>query len=71
MFCYIPWWMTSPVTSDLQLINSIHDHSILAAGAVTDAVRRLAWYLTEEMVVLSLFNNHVFLDPKQGMADMR
>ena len=77
IFCYVPWWITSSVTSaaptsDLQLINNIHEYSIvdsITAGAALDAMRRHTWYLTEEMVVLSLFNSHVSLDTKQRMAD--
>lgn len=77
VFCYVPWWITAPVASaapmnDLKLINSFHWYnnidSVVAKAALV-AVGRHTWYLTEELVVLSLFNHYVSNDMKQSIAE--
>ena len=67
IFVYVPWWMACPVASaaprnDMMLWNTCYQYTNtdkLCATAATNALSRHLWYLTEELVLLSLFNHEV------------
>jgi hypothetical protein len=76
IFVYVPWWMTAPMPSDaphndLMLLNSLIQFSAIdqqCAAAAQKAFSVHLWYLTQEMVPLSLFSCQVTSDMKQKMA---
>lgn len=60
--CYVPWWLTASIAStapynDLNFINTalLYEDSVVSKAALT-ALSRHMWYLTEELVPLSLFS---------------
>ena len=76
IFCCIPWWLTAPVSSAAPkngrlLINSFLEYQekdqVIASAALKSFERHL-WYLTEELVPLSLFCSSVENSTKQAIA---
>ena len=78
-FCiliYVPWWMACPVASaaprnDMLLWNSCKQYmkvDIVCAIAATKALSRHLWYLTEELVLLSLFDDEVTQHEKEQIT---
>ena len=67
IFTYVPWWMACPVSStapknDMVLWNTCKQYTKtdkVCATAATNALSRHLWYLTEELVLLSLFSHEV------------
>ena len=67
VFCYVPWWLTSPVPAsapknDQLLINSFLEYckvDVEIANTALKSFKNHLWYLTEELVVLSLFSSLV------------
>ena len=75
IFCYIPWWLTTPISFsapkyDQLLIKSFFEYqevdNTLANAALTIFGKHL-WYLTEELVPLSFFSS-VKNSMKEAMA---
>ena len=77
VFCYIPWWITAPIPSrapanDVMLIESLqHYRSIdsICADAAMKTLDSHTWYLTEELVTLSLFSGNVDNEKKKEMVE--
>lgn len=75
LLVYVPWWITcthpadAPV-NDLQLLRSIQSYNdeVISTSALK-AFRNHLWYLTEELVPLSLFSKLVTTEDKQGMLN--
>ena len=73
VYCYIPWWISAPVPSaapsnDLELVNNLlkyKSNDSVSAEAALNAVSRHMWYLTQELVPLSLFSHSVTVEAKQ------
>lgn len=67
VFCYVPWWITSPNAScapanDIKLIQSLQRYSTVhcdISEAARKAFNRHLWYLTEELAPLTLFNHSI------------
>ncbi len=63
IYCYVPWWLTAPISSsapenDLHLINSIIHKEMrdpVISNAALACLKNHMWYLTEEMLPLALF----------------
>ena len=76
VFCYVPWWLTSPIASaapnhDLCLINNVILYDAVdsvISNAALKAFRNHLWYLTEELVCLALFSSSVDNSIKQKMV---
>ena len=76
MYVYLPWWLTAPVASDapandLDLINKLLRYSkvdSLMAKKVLNKFKRHLWYLTQEMVPLSLFSSTISDEVKKQMS---
>lgn len=74
---YSPWWLTcSNATdapwNDLNLFQRLLSYEVVNPDISRSAIRafkRHLWYLTAEMVPLSLFSGKVPPDEKQAMAD--
>ena len=74
LFIYIPWWFTAPLPqnapqNDITLIlksRTFPDHK--CGNAVIKAASRHLWYLTEELVPLSLFSSNVDDSTKSKLA---
>ena len=62
---YIPWWLTSPLTTnspqnDFAFIKSITKYpDPQCSSAATKAIKNHLWYLTPELLPLSLFSSNV------------
>ena len=77
MYCYIPWWLTAPVSSAaplnyLTLINNLIEYQgvdKVCADAAIKAFSAHLWYLTEELVPLALYSSAVDPAIKAKMAD--
>ena len=77
VFCYIPWWLTSPIPStapknDQLFINSFityKDIDGLIANAAIKSFSNHMWYLTEELVPLALFSSTVDVGIKEKMVN--
>ena len=73
IFVYVPWWMACPVASaaprnDMLLWNSCRQYvevDSACASAATKALSRHLWYLSEELVLLSLFDDGVTEQEKE------
>ena len=72
VFCYVPWWLTSPISSsapknDLILIRSLEHYrtqdGTIGKAALINAFKNHLWYLTEELVCLALFSSTVDSTP--------
>ena len=59
VYCYIPWWLTAPVSSAAPGydVNLIKQTEALVAAAARNALSGQIWYLTQELVPLSLFSS--------------
>ena len=76
IFCYASWWLTSPIPAsaplnDLMLINNLikyREQDEKCANAALHAFSRHLWYLTEELVVLCLFDTNVKDETKGKIA---
>ena len=76
VFCYVPWWLTSPIPSsapknNLILIRSLSEYKSFDCTIATSALKAFKnhlWYLTEELVCLALFNSTVSSSVKAKMA---
>ena len=76
MYVYLPWWITATVPEsapchDLSLINSILQFKEINQRAAKGALKGIGnhlWYLTEELLQLSLFSNNVSEDTKAKIA---
>ena len=76
VFVYVPWWLTSPNSAaapynDLMLIKGLSDYSVVDRKC-TDAARKAfsnhMWYLTQELVPLSLFSSEIEKRIKEEIA---
>ena len=76
VFYYVPWWLTSPISSsapknDLLLIRSLEHYRTqdsTIGKAALNAFKNQLWYLTEELVCLALFSSTVDSSVKAKMA---
>ena len=76
MYVYLPWWITATVPAsvpchDLNLINNILQFKEINQGAAKGTLKGIGnhlWYLTEELLPLSLFTNSVSEDTKVKIA---
>ena len=76
IFCYVPWWLTSPVPSsapknDQLLLNSLIEYKDLDSSVADVALKAFGkhlWYLTEELVPLAFFSSTVDASVKAKMA---
>ena len=77
VYCYIPWWLTAPVSSgapgnDVKLINTLLEYQQTDPTVATAALKAFSnhmWYLTEELVPLSLFSSSTSDETKQLLVD--
>ena len=77
LYVCIPWWFrcTSAIAGpfdDLNLMQSLHKYSKIDPIVGSRALKKLKlhlWYLTEEIVLLSLFDYHVENSEKRIIAD--
>ena len=77
IYNYVPWWFKSPIASsapynDMMFINAIMVYSNInddCSNAALKGISNHLWYLTEELVPLSLFSNAVDDNMKQKMAN--
>ena len=73
---YVPWWMCCPVPAtapqnDLMLWNSCmeyHSTQEKCSVAATKSLKSHLWYLTEELILLTLFNDDIDYNTKDKMA---
>jgi hypothetical protein len=73
---YVKAWITAPSAicapfNDLQLINSLLQYSAINQAISTATTKKLSthlWYLSEELVALSLFDDRVFSSTKRLMV---
>ena len=78
VFCYTPWWISTPVSSaapinDLKLIQSIQKYKHHHPGIGNAALKAIGlhmWYLTEELVPLSLFS-HSLSDEEKDLVSKK
>ena len=76
VFCYVPWWILAPVASaapkaDLDLIanvNMFKKFDAQVSNAALKAISLHMWYLTQELVPLSLFSHSVTSQEKMNIA---
>ena len=76
VFCYVTWWILAPVASaapkaDLDLIESVNKFKkfdIQVSNAALKAIGLHMWYLTQELVPLSLFSHSVTSQEKMKIA---
>ena len=76
LYVYIPWWFQcssaiSAPFSDLMLVKTLHQFKQIDATVASSALKKLQlhlWYLTEEMVSLSLFDDRVTDTEKAKIA---
>ena len=76
VFCYIPWWLTSPVAAaapvnDLLLINELINYRKIDEPCANSALKAFynhLWYLTEELVPVALFCDSVKTLTKEKMV---
>ena len=76
-YCYVPWWLTAPISTsaprnDLELICSFIEYQKTEPTigyAALNAMKGHMWYLTEELVPLSLFSSSVTNESKKKMVD--
>ena len=72
---YIPWWLTSPIPQDapqndfIFVKKSLSYPDKICSDAAVSALQRHMWYLTEELVPLSLFANNVNDATKSKIAE--
>ena len=75
--CYVPWWLTcslacdAPV-NDLTLLQRLQEYSSVDADSASTARRAFSnhlWYLTPELVPLSLFSDSVEEEVKTEFAE--
>lgn len=72
---YVPWWLVCPVPAsaplnDLNLIKTLAEfapHDALLVTNARVALSRHTWYLTEELVPLTLFSSQVNNSTKEDM----
>ena len=77
IYCYTPWWISSPVSlaapsNDLELIQYLLRYKNIdsaSAEVALRAVSRHIWYLTQELIPLSLFCRSVAVEAKQQIVD--
>lgn len=77
IFCYVSWWFTSPVpayapTNDLAFLQNLEHYRQFDEPLVQAALAKFArhtWYLSQELVPLSLFALGLAAEEKQKMAD--
>ena len=63
VLCYVPWWLTAPVTAyaptnDLAFITRVRRYASVdeaSSSSALTAFNRHLWYLTQELVPLTLF----------------
>ena len=74
--CYIPWWISCSVPAasprnDLEFLKTLFGYQdtdeVCAKAAITSFSRHL-WYLTEELLPLSLFDDCIPVDQKKEIA---
>ena len=76
VYVYVPWWLTAPFSAsapsnDLSMMQSLyHFKNIdsIAANATLKSLKNHIWYLTEELVPLSLFSPEVVNEEKAQIA---
>ena len=77
VYCYVPWWLTSPVPShapsnDLALLKALKEYEVIDSVAANTALKAFSnhlWYLTQELVPLSLFCSSVNNEAKEEMRE--
>ena len=77
VYCYVPWWITCSHTSsapinDITLLKSFMEYKSIHLGVATTATRAFEshlWYLTEELVPLSLFSDSIDEPCKEQLKD--
>ena len=77
IYIYIPCWLTAPILSsapkhDLALIDSLNMYKLVdktVANATLIAFSKHIWYLSEDLVPLSIFSHNVSDTEKQQIAD--
>ena len=73
VYCYVPWWITASHTAsspqnDLQMINDFALYEAIHPKIANTAKKALSlhlWYLTEEVLPLSLFSNSLDNETKE------
>ena len=78
VFTYLPWWLTSSVSSsapfnDLLLVKSLNSYKLideLLANTALQAPSRHTWYLSEKLVPLCLFSTDVTEDAKKSVVSV-
>ena len=76
VLCYASWWLTAPVPAeapcnDLVLLKALYEYLEVdeaCARAAFAALARHLWYLTEELVLLTLFSSTVPEETKDRMV---
>lgn len=76
IFCYISWWFTSPVpayapSNDLEFLKNLERYRTYDEPLVNAALEKFGrhtWYLSQELVPLSLFCRSVPIEDKKKMA---
>lgn len=77
LYVYVPWWFrcSSSISAprvDLTLIKTLHRYKQIDSTVASSALKKLQlhmWYLTEEMVPLSLFDDDVAKEDKMAIAE--
>ena len=67
VYCYVPWWLTANIpadapANDVQMVNVLLKYKEVdkdVATAVLKALSGQAWYLSQELVPLSLFSSTI------------
>jgi hypothetical protein len=74
VYIYVPWWYSAchpenAPANDLKLCKNITEHPdrVVSASAIK-AFSKHTWYLTEELVLLSLFSKEVPFTEKADMV---
>ena len=75
--CYVPWWLTAPVaayapTNDVALVARLRRYAEVdetCSDAAIKSFERHIWYLTQELVPLTLFCGSVSDSVKEAMVE--
>ena len=76
IYCYVPWWLkasipTSAPKNDMTLIENLKSYDIvddIIANSTLNAMNRHMWYLSEELVPLSLFSESISDEVKRKIS---
>ena len=75
-FCYIPWWISCPLpaaapTNDIKLLETLYSFKQQNTKISTSAIKAFKnhlWYLTQELIPLSLFDTSLSPELKTTVA---